>query len=534
MRVPATDPSVARGGLLAPFRDSPVFAVLWIGQLAVQIGLWMQTVVGQSILVAQGQPTVVVALVQTAMTIPVFIVSVPAGALADLLPRRALAIAVNGFAALVCCGLLIAQISGHLDAVVLLVMLVLLGAAQAFNHPTWAATVPDLVRRESVPAASMAASINVNLARVVGPFIGGVVVATAGPAVAFAIGAVFYGAFVVAAIVVGPYSPRPGRQRFAAAIRAGARHVRHTDGVVGIMVLGTVWFFCCSAFWALIPVVALREMGLGAEGYGIVLAVVGSGALLGTPLVVPLRRRLSPRAFLALAAAFFGASQCVIALNPAPAATFAAFATAGAAWTVGGAMLMSHAQLLLSSWVRARGISIYLVGTQGGLAVGSVFWGGVAGFIGAPMALVAAAAALGIFIALVLLRPPLISADSSISAPWQVLGARTARGRVLVEIEYRVDPESVRDFVMAMRDVRRSRLRTGATSWRMYQDANDPGLFIEVYSSPSWADHQLQHSDRQTAADERVRSVVRRHVGSITARHLVEVDPRRSGRARSE
>jgi MFS family permease len=512
-------------GLLAPLRRSRVFRVMWSGHVTMQLGIWVLTVAGQWYMVDAGQSTLMVALVQAAVTVPFLVLGVPAGVLADLLPRRTLMVATNFAATAVGLVLVAASLGGFLTPIALLVLTILLGVAQAINQATWSASVPDIVEPELIPSASMLASISVNLGRVLGPAIGGVLIVVSGATSAFAVsGAAFL--FYALAGLAAANLRRPLRgERFTTALRTGFAHVVHSADQLRLLAITAGWFVAGSAFFAVLPVIAMRGMGEGAAGYGFMLAVAGGGAVGGTVLLAPLRRRLSNRAYSALLIPAYAASLVVVALSGHRAPILIGLAVAGFTWTAVGSTLMATHQVILAPWVRARALSYHLVASQGGMAVGSYLWGAVGDRIGGPAVFCVAAAAMAPVWLLVMLRwlpRPKATGDP---VPWAEPPRADAPGRrhVLVMVEYRVEDADREAFLELMRQVRRSRRRTGARRWRLFADPDRDRIFVEAWTVASWEEHVLQHVERQTEAEARISRAVRELVGPpVRVVHLVE------------
>lgn len=512
-------------GLLAPLRRSRVFRTLWSGHLAMQLGVWVQTVAAQWYMVDTGRSTLMVALVQSAITLPFLVLSVPAGVLADLLPRRTLMVATNLAATLVGCVLAGAGLTGVLTPMALLVLTVLLGVAQATNQATWSASVPDIVAPELMPSASMLASISVNLGRVVGPALGGMLIVGFGAPAAFAVSAAAFLYYAVAGLAAANLRRPLGGERFTAALRTGFAHVIHSADQVRLLVVTAGFFVAGSAFWAVLPVIAMRGMGQGADGYGLMLAVVGAGAVGGTVLLAPLRRRLSNVAYAAVLIPCYALALVVVAVSGHRIPIMLGLAAAGFTWTAVGSTLMATNQVILASWVRARALSYHLVASHGGVAVGSYLWGAVGDRIGGPAVFCVAAVALVPVWLLVVLRwvPPPRSTGGPV--PWPDPPAARVPGgrRVVVLVEWRVDPAVQDAFTALMRRLRRSRRRTGARDWRLYADPDRPRVFVEAWTVASWEEHVLQHVERQTEAEARISRAVRDLVGPpLRVTHLVE------------
>jgi MFS family permease len=502
--------TTASNGPWAPLRDG-IFRALWIAQLGSNVGSWMQTVGAQWLLVEHSSSTTLVAAVQTAGLLPVMLLSLPAGVLADVLDKRRLLIIVQLGMAIVAGALAWLTAAGLTTPAVLLVLTFLLGCGQAVAGPAWQAIQPELVPREQIPAAATLGSLTVNLARAVGPAVAGVLVATSGPAAVFTINAVsFLG--VVGAVAAWHRTRPPATdtrpERALAALHAGTRYVRNAPSVRRILIRSALFVIPGSALWALLPVVASKRLGLGAGGYGVLLAALGIGAVLGALGLSRLRARLSANWLLALSAAVFGIGTLILGTISNTVVVTIILVLTGVAWLVSLSMLNSALQLTPPAWVRARALAAYLLVFMGGQALGSLAWGALAGPLGTGTTLVVAAALLGA-VALSVRWLPMLELtgklDRTPSAPWPapnlVFEPEPDGGPVVVVKRYRVAEANQAEFLQAIDWVGRSRRRTGASRWGVFRDGADSDLFVEVFEVPSWDEHLHQHTVRMTGAD---------------------------------
>jgi predicted MFS family arabinose efflux permease len=498
----------AAPGVWAPLAR-PVFRWLSVAQLAANLAIWMQTVAAQWVLTESGSGAALVALVQTAVSLPMFLFALPAGVLADLVDRRRLLLVTQLAMAAVAAALTVSAAAGGLTPWVLLGLTFALGCGTGLTITTWQALQPELVPRTEIPSAAALVGVNINIARSVGPALGGAVVAAAGPAWVFALNAA---SFLAAAVIVTRWRPRedPVRravERLGAAMRAGVGYVRSAPALRRVLLRSALWTVPASALWALLPVVAAERLGLGPDGYGLLLGALVVGAVLGALALAPLRQRLPANRLLLGASLVYALVTLVLALGRQPLLTAVLLAVAGAAWTNVLAILNANALVVLPRWVRARGMASYLVVFQGGMALGSAAWGVLADLWTTPAALVAAAVALaagGLSALSVGLRDTR-QIDPSPSAHWPeprlALEPDPEAGPVLITVEYRVPAENAPPFVAAMQRVANSRRRTGGRRWGLYQDGADPERFLETYLVSSWAEHLLQHAARLTVSD---------------------------------
>jgi len=511
----------------APLRDSPVFRALWIAQFASNVGTWMQTVGAQWLLIDRSP--VLVALVQTAASLPIVLLVLPSGALADVLDRRRLLLGAQ-FAMLLAAGALTAlTFAGLTSPAVVLGLTFVLGCGNAVAGPSWQAIQPDLVDRATLPQAAALNGVSMNLARAVGPALGGLIVAATGPEWVFALNTLsFLGIAAVLATWRRPArAAEESRERLVEALRAGGRYVRHALVVRRLLFRALLFIPAASALWALLPLVAARNLGLGSAGYGLLLGAVGVGAVIGALVIPWVRLRLGTPALVTGAMLVSAVATAVVALVPVPLVVALALVPVGGSWIAVMSSLNAGLQLALPGWVRARALAYYLLVFQGAQAAGAVLWGGVADLTTVTTALLVAAAVLGLG-AVAGLRTPMpdtATLDRTPSAHWPtpqlLVTPAPADGPVLVTVTYRVPEENAGDFVAAMRPVARSRRRTGALRWELFRDGTDPTRYVESYLVGSWAEHLRQHHGRQTGADRRFEESAQRYAtGEPDVAHL--------------
>ncbi|MFE7412992.1 MFS transporter [Streptomyces laurentii] len=489
----------------APFAVR-VFRALWIAQLASNVGSWMQTVGAQWLLV--GESATLVTLVQTASSLPVMLLALPSGVLADRFDRRGVLLAAQ-FAMLgVSTALAVLAFADTLTPGLLLGLTFLMGCGTALMGPAWQAIQPELVDRAQLGQAAALGAVNMNLARAAGPALGGVVVAAAGVGWVFAFNAVSYlGIAAVLLVWKRPLAPAAGGERLREALRTGRRYVRNAPGVRRVLLRTVLFVPGGAALWALLPLVASRSLGLGPGGYGLLLGAVGVGAVGGAFVLPAVRRLLGPNGTLAAGALVYAGVLAVLAAAPAPWLAVVVLLPAGLVWIGVLSTLNATLQTRLPGWVRARGLAVYLLVFQGGQALAAPVWGALAAGPGPAVSLLTAA---GLLVAgAVSVRWwPLYDADAIDPTPsghWPVpplvFEPGPADGPVRISVSYRVAPENRAAFTDGMAHVARSRRRTGALDWGLYQDGNDPEGFVETYVVGSWAEHLAQHRGRLTATD---------------------------------
>jgi MFS family permease len=469
----------------------------------------MQAVGAQWLVVDAPNAAVLVSLVQAASTLPVMLLALPGGVLADSFDRRRLLLAVQAYVFTI--GVLLAALTaaGEMPPVLLLAFTFALGAAVAVQQPAWGATMPELVPRAELRAASSMDLISVNVSRAVGPALAGVVIAhLGGVPVVFALNAASVVVLAVALLAWRrPQADAQIRERFVPAVRAGGRYVWHEPVLRRILLRAILFVVPAMALWALLPLIASRHLGVGADGYGALFGALGVGAILGAVVLGPVVGRLSTNAALSAGASLYAAALAAVILVPGFLGALIILVLSGMAWMAVTSTLQAELQLVLPAWVRARGFAIYTVTFMGSQTAGALIWGLAAQRAGLrPAVLGAAAVGLAGVVAGVFWRLPETGhLDPSPAAYWGearlAIEPEPDTGPVLVAVNYTVATEQQAPFLEAMSQLRRSRLRTGASRWELYRDGAQPNRFIELFRVPSWEEHLRQHEGRLTGTD---------------------------------
>lgn len=525
-------PALAATGAWAPLRH-PVYRDLWFAQLVSNIGSWMQNVGAVWLMGTLGGSPALVALVQTATSLPVFVFGLPAGALADIIDRRRLLIVTQAWMLVAAAALGILTLFGMMSPGLLLLLTAALGIGNALNLPAWQAIQPDLVPRDEFHQAVALGGASNNLGRVIGPALGGLIVAVGGSQSVFLLNAV---SFVGVVIVLlrwhkTEHLAELPAERLLAAIRTGLRYGRHSPTLQGVLARAFLAVVPSSALMALLPVVARSELGLDATGFGVLLAFFGAGALSGAVLLPRLRALLSVDALVAVSAVIVAGAMAVVAfVRFAPVLAVALF-VGGSGWLVAFTTFNYSAQRALPAWVRARGMGLYLFVFQGGLAIGSAVFGILAERFDtrtslATAALIMLAGILGVR-RWRLARAELLELQPALHwpEPTVVLAPSPEQGPVLVTVDYRIDPSNAEAFADAMRRVERMRRRLGGYGWGLYRDPGDPSRFIETYLVESWNEHLRQHA-RVTETDRRIEEAAEAFLvegARTTTSHFVSV-----------
>jgi predicted MFS family arabinose efflux permease/quinol monooxygenase YgiN len=519
----------------SPFQHA-TFSVLWTATVMANIGTWMYNAAAGWLITGLTRDPLVVSLVQVATSVPMFLFALPAGALADIVDKRRLLLAV--VAGLMGVSTMIAALVSLklVNPSILLSFTFLLGAGAALTAPAWQAMVPALVPRQNLAPAVAANSVGVNISRAVGPALGGVLIAAFGVAMPFWLNALS-NIGIIAALLWWRPPPRPAQhlpaERFAGALRAGFRHARHNPHLHATLIRAVAFFLFASAYWALLPLVARNRIAGGPGLYGFMLGAIGAGAIGGAFILPWLRSRLGPDRLVATGTIGTAIALVLFGLARESIAGLTASVMAGISWIWVLASFNVSAQVALPDWVRGRGLAMFVTVFFGTISVGSALWGQVAGSIGLSAAQIVAAAGALVMIPLTwrwkLQTGAGIDLAASMHWPAPVIDREIepGLGPVLVTVEYRVKPENRDEFLEALELLGRERRRDGAYAWGLFEDAAKEGRFMETFLVESWLEHLRQH-ERVTKADRALQSMVHSHhiEGAPVVTHYVAAGPR--------
>ncbi len=504
-----------RSATLAPFSHR-AFALFWWASLVSSFGSLIQTVGASWLMTTIAPSPDMIALVQTAGALPFFFLSLIAGAFADTRDRRAIMIFSQVLMLVVSAVLAAIALIGSISPALLLGLTFLIGCGTAIFAPAWQASIGDLVPRTQIASAVMANAVGFNLARSVGPAIGGLIVATAGAAVAFVVNAASYIGMLATVIwwrpqrVRGTLPPEP----LGSALSAGIRYVRLSPHLVAILARCLLFAIPMAATPALMPVVARDLLGGDARTYGLLLGGFGLGALLGALSSAALRSRFSSDALLRTLSALAFVAMLAIGQGRLAALTLVAHVLAGATWTLGLANFNIAVQLSSPRWVMGRMLATYQTIAFAGLAFGSWAWGEFAELLGLREALTVAA--LVALVSLVVARwlPVSVASLGSLDphggpeAASPRVELHPASGPIVVTITYRVPAQNAAEFIEVINELGRIRRRDGARRWSVCQDIDEPQFWVERFESPTWIDY-LRRQTRMTLADVQVRDRMR-------------------------
>jgi MFS family permease len=517
----------------AAFRH-PVFVVIWTATLVSNVGSWMYGAASGWLMTSLNPDPLIVSLVQAAATLPVCLLAIPAGALADIFDKRKFLIVVE---------ILTTAVSAVYAAIVglglatpgnLLLFTFLIGATGALTIPAWQAVVPQLVPRDDLTAAVAANSVGVNISRALGPALGGATIGAFGIVSPFWVNAIsnlgVVGALLWWREAKGQNTLLPA-ERFGAAVGTGLRYARHSPPLRATLIRAAGFFLFASTYWALLPLVARSQIASGPSLYGILLGAIGAGAVGGALVMPRVRPRLGPDGLMALGMLGTAITLVLYGVARDPVTALVASVLAGISWIAVLATLTVSAQVSLPDWVRARGLALFTTVFFGSLTLGSALWGELAAVLGLPAAHFLAAA--GIVVAIPLTwRWKLqtgTGADMTPSMHWPTpITAQEIerdRGPVMVTVEYRIRPQDREAFFEAIEQLGYERRRDGAFRWGVFEDAADEGRVIEAFLVASWMEHLRQH-ERVTNADRIVQECVHRFQmsGEPKVTHLIAAD----------
>lgn len=489
----------------------PTFRNMWTANLASGFGALIQGVGAAWLMTSISNSVDMVALVQASTSLPIMLFSMVGGAIADSFHRRKVMLAAQSFMLIVSATLMAFTYFGLITPWLLLAFTFLIGCGAAINNPSWQASVGDLVPRTDLPGAVALNSIGFNLSRSVGPAVGGVIVAAAGAAAAFAVNTVSYLPVLLVLFLWKPNvvdNPLP-RESIGPAIASGFRYVAMSPGIGKVLLRSFVFGFSAIVILALLPVVSANLPGGGPLIYGLLLGAFGLGAVGGALLAAPLQERLGGE--MLVRASFLGFAICagITALGISPWLTGAGLLLGGACWVLALSLFNVSVQLASPRWVVGRALSFYQTATFGGMALGSWIWGVAAENYGLPIALGTAAVAMlvGIALGFRFPLPPRVVMDlaplNRFQVPHLEIDLEPRSGPIVVEITYIIRTEDIPVFLNTMTERRRIRRRDGARHWALLRDLGQPDRWVETYQSPTWTDY-VRHNLRLTKADAEV------------------------------
>lgn len=508
-------PAPERYSAFAPLRQ-PIFRAVWIASLASNFGGLVQMVGAAWLMTSLSGSPDMVALVQASTTLPVMMFSLAAGAIADNYDRRRILLTAQCFMLTVSILLAVFSWYGLLSPWLLLGFTFLIGCGNALNNPAWQSSVGDMVPRRDVPAAVTLNSVAFNIARSVGPAIGGAIVAAAGAVAAFVVNAFSYIALLV--VLARWQPPRVERllprETLLIAMGAGVRYVAMSPNIRSVILRAFAFGFGGIVALALLPLIARDLIKGGPLVFGVLLGAFGAGAVVGAFMSARLRRMLTTEALVRATFAAYATSAAVMGVSTTMWLTMLALAVAGACWVLTLSTFNATVQLSAPRWVVGRALATYQMATFGGMAAGSWAWGQATLHWGAQQALLIAAFTLlgGAALGLRYVLPPLEALNLDPLSRWRepkvAVDIEPRSGPVIVTIEWLIREEDVVEFLKAMAERRRIRRRDGARHWTLLRDLTDPELWVERYDTPTWVEY-VRQAQRVTQADAEIGDRVR-------------------------
>jgi predicted MFS family arabinose efflux permease len=524
---------MAAASAFSPFRH-PAFAVIWTATVVSNVGTWMYTAASGWLMTSLNPDPLTVSLVQVAASLPIFLIAIPAGALADIVDRRKFLIFAETATTLASAIFALVVMLDLATPTNLLVFTFLIGAFSALTAPAWQSVTPQLVPRQDLLPAIAINSVGFNISRAIGPALGGAITA------AFGVAAPFWVNAISNLGVIGGLawwrSPQRGpshlpAERFGRAIRTGLRYARHNSYLRSTMLRAVGFFLFASAYWALLPLIARNRIAAGPEIYGFLLGAIGVGAVVGAFALPWAKARLGADRLVAAGTLGTAVALVLFAMARDSVTALAASLLAGVAWIAVLSTLNVSAQVALPEWVRARGLSLFMTVYFGAHTAGSALWGQVAAQWGLPIALfVAAAGALAVI--------PLTwrwhlqggaGVDLTPSGHWPEpvvdIAVERDRGPVMVMVEYRIDPGQRAPFLAVLDRLSDERRRDGAYAWGVFEDTAEPGHIVETFLVESWLEHLRQHQ-RVTNADRVIENeIYGYHIeGAPKVTHMIAPD----------
>jgi MFS family permease len=522
------------GSPWSPFRHG-TFTVLWTATVVANIGTWMYNAGSGWLMTSLDADPFVVSLVQAATSLPMFLFAVPAGALADIVDKRrllvALEIATTFFSAIITALVWLDLVTPAL----LLLFTFLLGVGAALTAPAWQSVVPQLVPAQDLAPAVAANGVGVNISRAVGPAVAGVMIAGFGIASPFWVNTVSNLGIIGALLWWrSPHRAidRLPAERFFNAMRTGFRYARHNPQLQATLARAGAFFLFASAYWAFLPLVARNQISGGPQLYGILLGAIGAGAVGGAFALSWFKTAMGPDRLVAAGTLGTAITLVLFGLAREPIMGLAASLIAGVSWIAVLATLNVSAQVALPDWVRGRGLAIFGAVLFGSMTAGSAVWGQVAAIVGLPVAHFIAAA--GALAAIPLTWRWKVQTGAGIDltpsmhwpSPVITYEVEPDRGPVLVTVEYRIQAANREAFVAALERLGHERRRDGAYAWGVFEDTAEQGRFLETFFVESWLEHLRQHH-RVTNADRIVQEAIQRYhlEGRPNVRHFIAAEP---------
>ena len=484
-----------------PFQIS-LFRMLWLATLVSNVGTWMQEVANSWLMTSLAPDPLMVSLVQVATALPMFLLGLPAGALADLVDKRRWLLGTQTWMMMAAAAMAIVTLTGQMTPGMLLLGSFLLSVGAALNSPGWHSVTPEIVPKETLKQAVTLNGVVINCARALGPAIGGFIVVKAGPGAAFTLNAISFLAVVFVLFSWKRDNQRDSlpSERFLSAMRVGVQHVKHSPLMRLVVLRAGILVFITSVAWSLLPLLCKQEYGFGPRGYSLMLVANALGAIFGATVILPrLRDRWSSNQIVSYA--WLGYLPTLVLLSQAthPVVPFLAMLWGGICNILMLSSFHLAAQSVAPEWVRARAMAVYLLTFSGAMSIGSMFWGYLARGLGLRECLMVGSLFLLLGTTTTWLAPLRTGEefDHEPSGYWPdpelKIDVPLSHGPIQVTVDYEIAPEDSAKFLAAMEKIRRIRYRSGVLKWGVYLDMEDPNRYFEIYVEENWAAHLRAH-----------------------------------------
>jgi MFS family permease len=491
----------------APLKN-PIFAMLWLAWMTSNICMWMNDVAASWMMTNLSSSATQIALVQTASNLPVFLLGLPSGAFADTLNRKSYFMATQIWIAFNAAILCLMTFTDSLNSTTLLLLTFTNGIGLAMRWPVFAAIVPDLVDRQQLPSALALNGVAMNASRIIGPLLAGALIASAGTEYVFALNMVLS---LGCTLLIwrwkytSEFSPLPG-ERFLGAMRAGIQYVKSSQRMRAVLIRIFIFFVQSSALMALLPVIAKDHFNGNAKTFTLLLSCLGFGAIVAASQLPRIRHRFDRNQLVPLAQIIQALTSVGVVLAPSLWLACVMMVFSGGSWILTANSLSISAQLALPSWIRARGMSIFQMSLMGGSAIGAAIWGKLTTHTSVTFSVICGSI-FGI-IAVLFTKHLRLEGGSEedltpvcpIEQPHPDRNIDPHAGPVMISVEYKISPKDVTSFKAIMEHSRDARLRQGAMSWSLFEDAEKEGMLVENFVFETWADY-LRRFDRFTVND---------------------------------
>ena len=514
--------------------NEKLYRILWITNLIAFIATWIHEISVSWLMTSLTDSPLLVSLVQTAVNFPFFLLSIPAGALADTVDRKKLIAVTRVLMLSGALGIGILTILNIATPSTILVFTLFISFGASLNAPVGQSVVPELVPEKKVSDAITLGAVGFNIARIIGPAFGGIILGIVGPGFTFLINAFL---FLIILVTLRSWKykavPRPlPADQLIGAMKTGIKFTQNSTKVKAVLIQIAIFSFFASCLISFIPLIARSRLGLGPSGFGMLYGCFGMGGLVGASLLPQIRKLLSLNKLVVFSRIIFAGIIISISITNQFKIVAGILFLAGFIWLILISTYNVSVQSVIPEWVRGRVVSVYMLSFFGFMALGSATWGFTATVIGIPMTLQIAAVSIiiGTFITI---RHKISTGEGIDFSPirfktWPQNYANSVihtmeEGPVLIQVEYRINPEKAEEFMEVMSSVKSIRLRDGAYRWDLFRDVNNPQCYIETFIVASWMEHLRQHARRTVTGNEIIEKAHSFHVGSksLIVRHFL-------------